>query len=145
MNYKKNYGFTLLEILITTFIFSFAMLSLALMQMNGMKHSQSASLQSIANMQAMDILESMRANRKDVIAQNYNVAKSTAPSGVGIVLEELNSWRDNIKNTLPEGTSSIACGTTGLCTINIFWKSIHPKPDSPLVPEELNFQIISQL
>ena len=145
MNYKKNQGFTLLEILITTFIFSFAMLSLALMQMNGMKHSQSASLQSIANMQALDILESMRANKADVIAQNYNIAKGASPAGTGIVLTELNNWRDNLKKLLPEGSSSIECSVTALCTINIFWKSIHPNPDYPLTPEELDFQIVSQL
>jgi len=142
---SKNKGFTLLEVLITTFIFSFAMLSLALMQMNGMKHGHSASLQSIANMQAMNILERMRANQADVLAQKYNLVKAATPTGSGLVLEELTSWRDNLKQLLPEGTSSINCNVTGYCTINIFWKSIQPKADSPLTPEELNFQISSQL
>lgn len=115
------------------------------MQMNGMKHSHSASLQSIANMQAMNMLERMRANQADVLTQKYNLAKATTPTGSGLVLEELKDWRDNLKKLLPEGTSSINCGVTGYCTINIFWKSIQPNPDSPLTPDELNFQISSQL
>lgn len=143
--YKKNTGFTLLETLITTFIFSFAMLSLALMQINGMKHGQSANLQSIANMQAMDILERMRANRAGAINEDYNLAKSSEPTSTGVPLEELTTWRENLKSLLPEATSSIDCEATGLCTIDIFWKTIHPNPDSPLEPDELNFQLVSQL
>ena len=147
---KKNKGFSLLEILITTFIFSFAMLSLALMQMNGMKHGHSANLQSVANMQALNIMEKMRANRVDVIAENYDLSKSASPSGGGVVFEELTQWRDDLKKLLPEGTGSIDCDTpplnpAGLCRVTIFWSSIHPNPDSPLIPEELSFMLVSRL
>ena len=157
---KNNKGFTLLEILITTFIFSFAMLSLALMQMNGMKHGNSASLQSVANMQTIDILERMRVNRNDVLANNYDISRTSeaACSGLhdaefetclsGLTQQwnkDLAQWRHNLEELLPSGTGSIACNASGRCTINSFWNSIHPNPDSPLAPDELNFTIVSQL
>ncbi len=137
----KNTGFTLLEILITTFIFSFAMLSLALMQMNGMKAGHSASLQSIANMQTMDILERMRANRVGVLNGNYNIAKASSPSGSGVAITELINWRATLANLLPEGDSAIVCNATGRCTINIYWKTIHADSNTP----DLNFRVITQI
>ncbi|HHC74351.1 MAG TPA: hypothetical protein ENK78_04710, partial [Thiothrix sp.] len=62
INKNKQTGCSLLEVLSSALIFSFAMLSLGLMQMNGMKRAQGVELQSTANGLANNILDSMRSD-----------------------------------------------------------------------------------
>jgi len=140
---NKNKGFSLLEVLVTTFVFSFAMLSLALMQLNGMRTGQSANLQSIANLQCMDILEKMRANRADVMAGNYNITRSASPIGDAIAASELTTWKNKLATLLPSGEGSIQCSATAKCNIQIFWSPIHQ--DLNVEMPDSTFAIVSQL
>ncbi len=144
---NKNKGFSLLEVLVTTFIFSFAMLSLALMQINGMQTGQSANLQNIANLQSMDILEKMRANRAGVMAGNYNITRSESPINDDnrgqVVNNELTAWKNKLATLLPGGEGSIQCDATAQCTIQIFWSPIHQ--DLNVEMPDSTFAVMSQL
>ena len=140
---NKNKGFSLLEVLVTTFVFSFAMLSLALMQMNGMRTGQSANLQNIANLQTMDILEKMRASRADVIAGNYNISRLATPVGDNIAAADITNWKNKLADLLPSGEGSIQCNATAKCTIQIFWSPIHQ--DLNVEVPDSTFTVVSQL
>jgi len=141
----KQQGFTLIEVLITTLIFSFAMLSLTQLQNSASKQSYSAALHHMATLQAFSILEQMRADRVAVLAGQYNVNNSVTVSTAAIDTNTaLQQWQTELAHGLPEGQASIECSTIGLCQISIFWRNIVPSQTASQ-STVLNFVISSQL
>lgn len=128
---KKFNGFSLLEILITTIIFSIVMLSLSLMQMNGMKHAQSAELNSVANIQIGNMLDKMRIDRFGVengryVTQFDNTAvEGNAPDPTDLPATAIFNWKLELQRELPEGAGEIIC-LDMICTVGIRWRNIHP-------------------
>lgn len=141
----KQYGFTLIEVLITTLIFSFALLSLTQLQNNASKHAHSASLHHQATLYAFSILETMRADRVAVLAGQYNVTKtdtvSVSDTNTNNVLQQ---WQLKLADTLPEGQATIHCSATGLCQVGIFWRNIVPS-QTAASSAVLSFVVTSQL
>jgi type IV pilus assembly protein PilV len=158
MQTRFQAGFTLLEVLITTVIFSFAMLSLGLMQMNGMKHAQSAELNSTANIHIGNMLDKMRVDRSGVENGNYltgfdNVAvEGNAPDPADMAATAIFTWKLDLQRELPDGAGDINCAGM-ICTVTVRWRNVHPllaDAESGLrneddAPETLNFSITSQI
>ncbi len=137
---NKSTGFTLIEVLITTFIFSFAILSLTQLQTFSSRYGHSASLHSIASLAASSLLEQMRANRQTVLAGDYNLEQnSTLSSASNPANTDLQQWLTQLAANLPEGQGSVSCDNTHFCKVTIFWRN-RINTDIPL----LSFSLSSQ-
>ena len=143
--HTKQQGFTLIEILITALIFSFALLSLTQLQLTANRHANSARLHHIATLQALSILEQMRADRSAVLAGQYNLTQDTstliANTTASAVLQQ---WQSQLANLLPEGQGSIQCNPSGLCELSIFWYN-HLASQNTLQIRPLSLVLRSQL
>lgn len=60
--YKKQYGFTLIEVLISVLVLSVGILGIGALQTLGIRYTQNSYMLSIATQQAQDMAERMRAN-----------------------------------------------------------------------------------
>jgi len=141
----KQGGFTLIEILITTLIFSFAMLSLTQLQSTASKQASSSALHNLATVYALTILEQMRADRVAVLAGQYNLAQNTTLSSSDATSSSvLQQWQSELANLLPEGQGSIECSSLGQCKISIFWRNIVPSQTASK-NTSLSFVLNSQL
>lgn len=133
-NIKRHCGATLLEMMISLFVMGVGMLGVLGMQTQAMRFNHQAYSYSQAVFLAQDILESMRANRE--VAKTYQVAMGN-DTGNAKTCEGVNAncsaqqmrdwdiqrWRQNIKQRLPGGESSIEL-TGDSYTINIEFDSI---------------------
>lgn len=137
---NKLTGFTLIEVLITTLIFSFVILSLTQLQTSSSRYGHSASLHSIASLAASSLLEQMRADHLAVLAGNYNLEQnSTLSSPSNPTNIALQQWHTQLADNLPEGQGSVSCDNTHFCKVTIFWRS-RINTDIPL----LSFSLSSQ-
>ncbi len=126
--HNSSKGFSLLEVMISVVIFSFGMLGLALLQGLSVKSTQSSSFRSQATVLAYSILDSMRANRADVIIGNYYADYSTVtcsatdPNPSGTAARDLAVWKNRIACLLPGGQGQIHFpGPTNKVQIFINW------------------------
>jgi type IV pilus assembly protein PilV len=97
-------GFTLLEVLISLFILSYGLLSMAGMQLSALQHSQDAYLRSVATVQLNSMLERLRANSSAVVRDR-----------------ELLRWNESNLRVLPRGKGEYQCKGEN-CTATIFWR-----------------------
>lgn len=118
-------GFTMLEIVISAAIFSFAMLSLGFMQMNGIKRAQTVEMQSIANHYVMNMIDMMRADRTGVVGGLYNVDYADSPDGTDISSQNVSAWKADLVRDLPSGTGKITCVDL-FCTVTVRWINYNP-------------------
>jgi len=138
--FKRNRGFSLMEILVTVIVLSIGLLGLAGLQLSGLKFNHSAYMRSQATIMADDILDRMRANRATARAGNYDIAIGTAAATPGgncngsstdtctpteMATLDISTWKTNLANTLPAGDGSISrtigAGEQILVTITIQW------------------------
>ena len=126
---KRQYGFTLLEVLIALLILSIGLLGLAALQTTGLRSNQMASMRTLATEAAYDITDRMRANPAGVAANEYVIALDKAPgetSATGTALADLTAWRERVER-LPGGASQITqCDTADGCdglthVITVYW------------------------
>lgn len=122
---KAQKGFTMLEIVISAGIFSFAMLSLGLMQMNGIKRSQTVEMQSVANSHVMNMMDMMRSDLVGVTSGNYNYAYADAPAGGSFSSDNVAQWKADLGRDLPNGQGQIQCDVT-FCTVRVRWQNYNP-------------------
>lgn len=123
----REYGLTLVEILVTIVIISFGLLGVASLQVKGLQNNHSAFNRSTANILAYDMLDRMRANKSDLIAGKYDsggkfLAYATdAPSTTTTMKDtDLKAWLLAISKRLPSGKGKIeasAAATTIRVTI----------------------------
>lgn len=125
-SYRNNWqtGFTLLEVLIALVVISIGLLGVATLQLTGMKNNHSAFYRTQASILGYQIIESMRANRKEADSGSYDKALSTTcpTSPSGIVEVDFANWCTALSQLLPAGTGAIAyTKVTGLVRITIQW------------------------
>jgi len=120
---RKEAGFTLIEVLITVAVMSFALLGLAGLQITALKNNQSAHQRAQATLLAYDAADRMRGNRNEALAGNYDtLITDPAPSGTSMLATDVASWKNALAATLPSGNGSIATDTaTGIVTILVQW------------------------
>ena len=126
---KRQYGFTLLEVLIALLILSIGLLGLAALQTTGLRSNQMASMRTLATEAGYDITDRMRANPTGVEANEYVIALGQAPAdtgATGTALADLTEWRNTVQR-LPGGESEITqCDTADGCDglthiITVYW------------------------
>lgn len=128
-------GFTLIEVLIALVLISVGVLGLLALQIHSLQSSHDAYLTSVANIQAMDLEERIRANRCAVsrylfsVAENIPGSTSTDCEGSPCGPQELArydlvQWKENTSTLLP-GKPNIKLAddsSTGIYTLTIGWK-----------------------
>ena len=120
-------GFTLLEVMIAILVFSFGLLGLGLLESLSVKTTQSSSFRSQATAMANSILDSMRANRTDVLAGNYYTdfssvtCASTDPTGSTTAARDLAVWKNLIACTLPGGLGQVHFPGGNQVEVDIAW------------------------
>jgi len=77
-NYK-NRGFTMVEVLVSVVILAIGLLGLAGLQARNLQFNYSAYERSQATLLAYDIIDRMRANLGQAVAQNYRILLNQAP------------------------------------------------------------------
>ena len=101
-------GFSLVEVLISVFIFSVGLLGLAAMQLQALKYTQAAHWRSQANFLAADMVERVRANRASV--SSYVIGMGDNPPSPRNSMDEIDvgEWLDQLAATIPGGDGSVA-------------------------------------
>ncbi len=116
-----NNGFTLIEVLVTLIVMSVGLLSLAGLQVIGLRNNHSAYLRSQATIQSYDIIDRMRVNIQAVEAGNYHqptVADSAGTENAScytttgctpaeMAAHDLFSWNQAIAEVLPSGVGIV--------------------------------------
>jgi type IV pilus assembly protein PilV len=137
----KNFelGVSLIEVLVSLFIFSIGMLGLAGLQGTALKTADSANLRATAAVLSHEILENMRANRTAALANNYDLDISAAAppasadncdtsscTSTELAAYDLDNWwnkiigGNNSASQFPGGDASISVAN-GVATITILW------------------------
>lgn len=129
---RRCSGVSLIEMLIALLVLSFGLLGMAGLQAYSLRNNTNAYNRSQATALAYDMIDRMRANRMLAVGAEpgsyktytspYNLTLGAAPSGSGIVLQDLTEWKLLIENRLPSGRGAIACdGPTAICTVRVQW------------------------
>jgi len=119
---RRAAGFSLVEVLISMVILSFALLGTAALTANGLKSTNDSSYRSQATFLADDILDRMRANISKARGGQYNIdASGNLTAGPG-TLEYFDGkeWLASLKDALPGGKGTVKVAA-GVATIAITW------------------------
>ena len=145
---KKQKGFSLLEIMITLLIISFGLLGIAGIIINSLKNNQSSYSRTQASMLANDIIDRMRANRTtaETLPYPYNLAMTDAPSGSGVVFDDLDQWRKSLAAAMPSGsgTGSVNIDVNKKVTVIVQWDDSRASGDSINVDDRVSFGLRNQ-
>lgn len=161
---NKNTGFTLIEVLIAMLVMSFGLLGMAGLQAQGLRNNLSAYHRTQATQLAYDMADRMRANIDDAnngagstyIIQNPTTATAQADcttvtttcTTTNMAVNDLFLWNQNISNTLPSGSGTIAFNGT-VFSITINWDDnrdgIVDNDSTNATPDDPNFQVSFQL
>jgi type IV pilus assembly protein PilV len=127
-------GVALLEVMIAFLLLSIGLLGFSALQVRTVKATQSSLQRTSASNLALNILESMRANKAAATSLSlpYNQPTRTcvAPaSGATLAQNDLENWFQSLKKALGNSDSTcadITCtdaasATPGMCTVNIYW------------------------
>ena len=127
---RSEFGFGLIEVLVTLFILSTSLLALAALQTRSLQFNQGAYLRSQANIYAYDILDRMRLNVENL--DDYEVELKPFPLSTTVATSplaaaDLDAWRMSIATYLPNGQGGIDCDSTNthLCTVTITWDELN--------------------
>ncbi|CAK0743858.1 type IV pilus assembly protein PilV [Gammaproteobacteria bacterium] len=132
---KKQFGFTLLEVLIAMFVLAIGLLGLASLQVTALQSNLNALFLSRATHLTYSIIEAMRANRQGALNSEYNGAMpDDAPNCLynvemtktPIAQNEIDAWRNMLACTLPEGTGSIVSDGSTI-TVTVQWNDSRGK------------------
>jgi type IV pilus assembly protein PilV len=104
---KTQRGTTLIETLVALVVLSVGLLGIAALQMTSLRNNRGAHLRSQAQVMAYDITDRMRANRTDALANAYVIALTATPTGAGLVLTDLQQWKNTLAAALPGGDGAI--------------------------------------
>jgi len=119
---RRRRGVTLVEMLVALLVISIGLLGLAGLQNVSLQYNHSSYLRTYANNMAYDIADRMRANRDAARNGDYNINFGDAPSGSGVVRDDLQEWLGAIQGTLPDGEGEIEVqGDDRITTIRIRW------------------------
>jgi type IV pilus assembly protein PilV len=120
-NPRHSGGMTLIEVLVTLVIISVGLLGIAALQLTTVRNNYDAFVRAQAAVLASDMLDRMRANRRQagtyVAAIGAAPATPTGPAGVDIA-----QWRASLNAQLPNGVGGIAFDApSAVVTITIEW------------------------
>ena len=129
----KQRGFTLIEVMVAVVVLAVGLLGLAGLQATSLRFNDSAYQRSQATALAYDMVDRMRANRREAISTSgnpYNLPTSTpaltctsgAAAGATLAAQDVAAWRNALACLLPSGTGSVVRqGTNNVFTITVRW------------------------
>jgi type IV pilus assembly protein PilV len=129
---SRQKGFTLLEILVSVFIFALGLLGLASLHVVGQRANHDAFLRSQAIIQAYDMADRMRVNSDGVAAGVYdaiappaatvsNACLSSGCTSAELAAIDAAEWQSSNANALPLGQGSVTANGDGTYTIVVAW------------------------
>lgn len=127
-NRDVQYGFTLVEVLIAALVLSIGLLGLAGLQAVSLKMNHGAYLRSQATNLAIEIADSMRANRSN--ADTYSGTYATDPCVLNYDrttsgptnTDDTAEWSNRLACLLPSGRGTIVVPTgSQRATITVIW------------------------
>lgn len=147
----QEFGFSLIEVLVTLAILSVALLGLAFLQAQGMQLNTSAYSRTQASILAGDIIDRMRVNGGNAAA--YDTAGFTPdPENACTVTSapdpdnDRHCWYGKLRDSLPNGNASINVDGAGVVTVRITWQE-RPggRQDSGFDPSSLSASELEEL
>lgn len=114
MNKRKQQGFSLIEVLVTSFIVAFGVLGMAALQLKSLQTAHSAYQRTVASVIAMDVVERLWAN----------MAMDTPLSEAQLQEQSLAHWQQTTNNrqSLPDlGLAITNTAGTNTYVITVDW------------------------
>ncbi|MDP3663431.1 MAG: type IV pilus modification protein PilV [Nitrosomonas sp.] len=128
---RKQYGFSMLEVLITVLILSFGLLGMASMVTTGMKSNNTSHYRSVATQQSQDIADRMRANLTGVRNGSYNNLATNIPTSsdcaaaacdaTQMAVYDHAQWNTANSRVLPGGLGTVAGNLAIGFLITVMW------------------------
>lgn len=130
---RMNRGFTLIEVLVALVVISIGLLGLLALQIRTLHSSYDAYLTSVANIQAMDLEERIRANRGALSTYKNDVNNATTSPSVDCASQtcspgdlanyDVSQWLTTSQQLFP-GTLSVALTEPGadLYKLKLDWQ-----------------------
>lgn len=112
-------GYSLIEALIALLITSVSLLGMAGLQLNGVRNTNSASQRVEATTLAYDMLERMRANRRQATLGDYDIDIGDVAAGGDTAGQDLQAWKNSL-TLLPGGDGSVTVNAQQ-ATITVQW------------------------
>jgi type IV pilus assembly protein PilV len=128
INKNSTRGFTLIEVLVALLIVAVGLLSIAALQLQGLKFNHEAYLRTQISMLAYEIADSMRLNRANAAdyVDNYTVTTAApagcVPGNAGDAANDLACWRQQVFYSIPPGGTANITEDAGLYTVTLSWK-----------------------
>jgi len=130
--FRKQSGFTMLEVLVAIVVLAFGLLGLAGLQADGLRNNTSAYLRSQATLMAYDMLDRMRSNMQGVESGDYDNLLGTTPNNPSCIKtgcsvaqmaeNDAYEWSQNLADTLPSGQGRvIGNGGGSVFSITVMW------------------------
>lgn len=128
---RKQYGFSMLEVLITVLILSFGLLGMASMVTTGMKSNTTSHYRSVATQQTQDIADRMRANLTGARTGSYDALATSIPDSSDCIAAGCDAaqmavydhaqWNTANSRLLPGGVGTVAGNLAGGFLITVMW------------------------
>ncbi len=118
----RSGGFSLIEVLVSVVILSFALLGTAALTANSLKNTNTSYYRSQATVLADDILDRMRANIVQARGGQYNIDVTGALVAANNTMEHFDcqEWTDTLAASLPDGKGTVNVAA-GVATIVVTW------------------------
>ncbi|WP_131780978.1 type IV pilus modification protein PilV [Legionella gresilensis] len=124
---SKQYGFSLLEVLISLIILAVGLLGVAALQTRAVRDNHSALLRSTAINQINNMIDRMQSNYAGVNVGAYNnvsgigtLATCTTCSSAQIAQRDIHQWNTTNAQLLPSGQGTVTRNGQRF-TITLFW------------------------
>ncbi|NNM59072.1 MAG: type IV pilus modification protein PilV [Legionellales bacterium] len=126
---RLNQGFSLLEVLVAVVVLAIGLLSLAALQISGIRYLSAANMDYQAMLQAVDMAERMRANPDGVAGGAYSNVSGTGSnpncissycSASQMAQTDIYQWNTLNAQLLPSGAGTVTVNGN-LYTITITW------------------------
>ncbi len=130
---KTQYGFSMIEVLVTMLVVSLALLGAAGLQAFSIRLNQGGQFRTQAVFLAADLAERMEANKTGAVAGSYAIAMpttatnclTTSCTSLALAKKDLFEWQQAVALALPQGTATspiqTITGNPSTYTITISW------------------------
>ena len=136
----RQRGITLIEVLISVFIVSFAVVGAAALQVNSLKNSMAMEYRAQASYLANDMFERMRA--ADRVGQALSGYDSDSPAANSTLAgQDLAEWASLVSSTLPSGAASIEVTVDSVESVRLTFTWQQRSPYAQGGGEQITFAI----
>jgi type IV pilus assembly protein PilV len=126
-NFRRQLGFTLLEVLVAMLIMAIGVLGITALQFKGLKYNTDANFRSQISILAYAIADRMRLNRSNAASYvgDYTLT-TTAPTGcnnttAADATNDLACWRSQVFNALPPTSTANITASGNFYTVTLAW------------------------